>query len=59
MFYFVTLFVAFICFFAGYYFGKDSAKGKTLSKDETDAIRQVLAVLSFTGGGNENKDQSI
>lgn len=52
----ITLFVAFICFFGGYYYGKDSAKGKVLSDSETDAIRQVLAVLSFTGGGDENKD---
>lgn len=50
--------IACICFFAGYYYGKDSVKGKTLSEDETDAIRQVLAVLSFTGGGDENKDKS-
>jgi hypothetical protein len=55
---FTTLLVAFACFFGGYYFGRDSAKGKTLSEDETDAIRQVLAVLSFTGGADENKDKS-
>lgn len=54
----VALFVAFICFFAGYYYGRDSAKGTVLSESETDAIRQVLAVLSFTGGGNENKDKT-
>lgn len=58
MYIFLTVLVAAACFFGGFYFGKDSVKGKVLSDSEADAIRQVLNVLSWTGGGDENKDQS-
>jgi hypothetical protein len=54
----VYLIIAVACFFAGFYFGKDSVKGTVLSESETEAIRQVLNVLSWTGGNDENKNQS-
>jgi len=46
--------LAVVCFCGGYYMGKEKAPG--LSESETDAIRQVLAVLSFRGDENENQN---
>lgn len=54
----VYLIIAVACFVAGFYFGKDSVKGKVMSDSEMEAIRQVLNVLSWTGGNDENKDES-
>lgn len=53
-----ALLIAVVCFAGGYYYGKDTNKGKTLSESETEAIRQVLNVLSWTGGADEDKDKA-
>lgn len=58
MYIFVSVIIAVACFSAGFYYGKDSVKGNVLSESETEAIRQVLNILSWTGGNDENKDIS-
>ena len=58
MYIFVSVIIAVACFSAGFFYGKDSVKGNVLSESETEAIRQVLNILSWTGGNDENKDIS-
>lgn len=58
MYIFLSVLVAVACFTAGFYFGKDAVKGTVLSESETEAIRQVLNILSWTGGNDENKNIS-
>ena len=54
-----ALLIAVTCFVGGFYYGKAQNVGRTLSESETEAIRQVLNVLSWTGGNDENKNKSI